>query len=69
MTSYTLRKGNTQILIRISKESAEKVTRVGGNTSTSREAMTPLEANREVNRLLRQGYVREQPGKGPKKPA
>lgn len=58
MTTYTLRQGKNEILIRILENTAEKISRVDGNTSTSRTVMTPLEANREINSLLRQGFSR-----------
>lgn len=58
MTTYTLKKGNTEILIRITPSGGEEITRVGGNTSTSRKELTKFEANRRVNDLLREGYAR-----------
>lgn len=56
MKAFNLVKGNVEVSIRIYDDRAELVRRVDGNVSTSRPQMTPLEANREVNALLRAGY-------------
>jgi len=56
MKVFTLVKGQKTIRIRIGKTEAEMKKSVGGNTDTTVTAMTPLEANRKVNDLLREGY-------------
>lgn len=56
MKAYNLVKDNVEVSIRIHEDRAELVRRVDGNISTSRPQMTPLEANREVNALLRAGF-------------
>jgi len=56
MKAYNLVKDNVEVSFRIYEDSAEMTRRVDGNVSTSRPQMTPLEANREVNALLRAGF-------------
>lgn len=56
MKVFKLVKGNQTIHIRIGRTEAEMKKTVDGNADTSVTAMTPLEANRKVNQLLRQGY-------------
>lgn len=56
MKAYNLVKDNVEVSIRIHEDRAEMVRRVNGSVSTSRPQMTPLEANREVNALLRAGF-------------
>ncbi len=57
MKVFKLVKGEEIIRIRIGTTEAEMKKSVGGNTNTTVTAMTPLEANRKVNALLRQGYA------------
>lgn len=57
MKAFNLVKDNVEVSIRIYEDRAEMIRRVDGNIGTSRPQMTPLEANREVNALLRAGYV------------
>lgn len=59
-----LTKGNTVVKFLITKERAEKTITVEGNANTTVQTLTPLEANRQVNALLRQGY-KAKPGKKP----
>lgn len=57
MKTYKLVKGNTTVHIRISRTDAEMKKTVDGKEDTTATALTPLEANRKVNALLRQGYA------------
>ena len=57
MTYYTLLKGNTRISIRVGPESAEVSKSVDGNTSTSKEVLTPTAAMRLVGSLVKEGYT------------
>ncbi len=57
MTCYTLTKGKTKIQFRIDAETAEQIKTVGENIDTNKTVMTPAEATREINLLIRQGYT------------
>lgn len=54
--TYTLTKGTKKVRIRIDKETAEAINFVGEGMSTSKTILTPTEATRQVNDLIRQGY-------------
>jgi hypothetical protein len=57
MKTHKLVKGNVTVFFRIGKIEAEMRRQVGQDTDTHRTALTPLEANRKMNTLLRQGYA------------
>lgn len=63
MTTYRLTKNNTTIHLRISKTEAEMRRTVDDQESTTRTWMTPMEGNRKVNSLLRQGYTLKKAGR------
>ncbi len=52
-------KGKQETKFLIHKEAAQKTLIVDGHANTTIEHMTPLAANREVNRLIRQGWKRK----------
>jgi hypothetical protein len=56
-------KDNSEAKILIHKETAQKSVKVDGNANTTIQHMTPLEANREVNRLIRLGWKKKEPVK------
>ena len=56
MTHYTLKKGAHSISVRIDENGAEARSSTGENQNTSTKHMTPTEAGRWVNDLIRQGY-------------
>jgi hypothetical protein len=58
---HTLKKGNTTIKYLVSADTAQKTKIVGGNTSTTIEEMSPLEANREMGDLIRNGWTKVVP--------
>ncbi len=55
--------GKKEAKFLIQKETAQKTVIVDGHANTTIEQMTPMEANREVNRLIRQGWTKKQPAK------
>jgi hypothetical protein len=55
--------GKSEAKFLIHKETAEKTVIVDGHANTTIQQMTPLEANREVNRLLRLGWRKKEPAK------
>lgn len=57
MKTHTIVKDNITVYFRIGENDAEMKTQVGEAKPTSIKAMTPIEATRELNRLLRQGYA------------
>lgn len=58
MQTYKLQKEKREVLILIGREKAEVKTRVDGMENTQVQVLTPLEANRLINDLLRDGYQR-----------
>lgn len=57
MKIHILVKGKEQITIGIGETKGEMKRRIGRAEDTTVTVMTPLEANRKVNELLRQGYA------------
>jgi hypothetical protein len=57
MKIYILVKGNETVTIGVGKTKGQMKRRIGDKEDTSVIEMTPLEANRKVNELLRQGYA------------
>lgn len=55
--------GKREAKFLIQKETAQKTVIVDGHANTTIEHMTPMDANREVNRLIRLGWKKRQPAK------
>lgn len=53
-------KGNRETKFFIGANKAEKTVIVNGNANTTIQTLTPMEANREVNDLLRKGWTKKQ---------